>query len=79
MIQRTINTFENQIHGKAPRKNDITNKTDDYHTDDTWSSDRLDFMDYGPKNNRGYRYVLVVFDIFNKYGRIVPLKTKMLK
>ena len=31
-------------------------------TGDTWSSDLLDMNDYGPKNNRGYRYILVVID-----------------
>ena len=32
--------------------------------------------DYGPKNNRGYRYVLVVIDNFSKFGWTVPLKNK---
>ena len=32
--------------------------------------------DYGPKNNRGYRYVLVIIDNFSKYGWTVPLKNK---
>ena len=31
---------------------------------------------YGPKNNRGYRYVLVIIDNFSKYGWTVPLKNK---
>ena len=32
--------------------------------------------DYGPKNNRGYRYVLVVIDNFSKFGWTTPLKNK---
>ena len=32
--------------------------------------------DYGAKNNRGYRYVLVFIDNFSKFGWTVPLKNK---
>ena len=32
--------------------------------------------DYGPENNRGYRYVLVIIDNFSKYGWTIPLKNK---
>ena len=44
--------------------------------DDTWSSDLLDMNDYGPKNNRGYRYILVIVDNFSKFGWTIPLKNK---
>ena len=53
-----------------------TNKTDVYHIDDIWSLDILDLKDYGPENNRGYRYILVVIDNFSKYGWTTPLKNK---
>ena len=43
---------------------------------DTWSSDLLDMNDYGPKNNKGYRYVLVVIDKFSKFAWTTPLKNK---
>ena len=36
----------------------------------------LDLKDYGPENNRGYRYVLVIIDNFSKFGWTVPLKNK---
>ena len=32
--------------------------------------------DYGPKNNKGYRYILVVIDNFSKFGWTIPLKDK---
>ena len=32
--------------------------------------------DYGPKNNKGYRYILVVIDNFSKFGWTIPLKNK---
>ena len=44
--------------------------------DDIWSSDLLDMNDYGPKNNGGYRYMLVVIDNFSKSGWAITLKNK---
>ena len=76
MTQKNIKIFINEIYSKPPKKNYITNKTDVYHIDDTWSLDILDLKDYGPENNRGYRYVLVTIDNFSKYGWTVPLKNK---
>ena len=32
--------------------------------------------DYGPENNRNYRYVLVIIDNFSKYGWTISLKNK---
>ena len=32
------------------------------HIDDTWSLDLVDMIDYGTKNNNGFRYILVVID-----------------
>ena len=44
--------------------------------DDTWSSDLLYMNDYGPENERGNRYKLVVIDIFSNFGWAIPLKIK---
>ena len=76
MTQKNIKIFNNEIYSKPPKKNYITNKTDVYHIDDTWSLDILDLKDYGAENNRGYRYVLVIIDNFSKYGWTVPLRHK---
>ena len=79
MTQKTMKMFINEIYSKPPKKNYATNKTDVYLIDDIWSSDKLDLKDYGPENNRGFRYVLVMIDNFSKFGWTVPLKNKMLK
>ena len=80
MTQENIKIFINEINSKGPEKKYVTNKTDVYHIDDVWSLDILDPKDYGPKNNRAYRYVLVIKDNFSKFGWTKPLKkTKMLK
>ena len=68
--------FINEVFSKPPKKNYDTNKTDVYHIDDIWSLDILDLKDYGPENNRGYRYVLVIIDNFSKFGWTVPIKNK---
>ena len=76
MSQKNIKIFINEIYSKPPRKYYPTNKTDVYYIHDIWSLDILDLKDYGPENNRGYRYVLVVIDNFSKFGWTVPLKNK---
>ena len=76
MTQKNIKIFINEIYSKPPKKNYVTNKTDVYFIDDIWSLDILDLKDYGPENNRGYRYVLVIIDNFRKFGWTIPLKNK---
>ena len=76
MTQKNIKIFINEIYSKPPRRYYATNKTDVYHIDGTWSLDILDLKDYGSKNNKGYRYVLVIIDNFSKFGWTVPLKNK---
>ena len=74
MSHKTIKIFINEIYSRAPKKNYATNKTDFCHIDDNWSLDVLDLKVYGPENNRGYRYVLVIIDNFSKIGWTVHLK-----
>ena len=76
MTQKNIKIFINEIYSKGPKKYYPTNKTNVYHIDDIWSLDILDLKDYGPENNRGYRYVLVVIDNFSKFGWTIPLQNK---
>ena len=76
MAQENIKIFINEIYSKPPRKYYPTNKTNVYFIDDIWSLDILDLKDYGPENNRGYRYVLVVIDNFSKFGWTIPLRNK---
>ena len=76
MTQKNIKIFINEIYSKPPKKYYPTNKTDVYYIDDIWSLDILDLKDYGPENNRGYRFVLVIIDNFSKFGWTTPLKNK---
>ena len=74
MTEKSIKIFINEIYSKGPKKNYATNKTEVYHIDDIWSLDNLDLKDYGPENNRGYKYVLVIIGNFSKFGWKVLLK-----
>ena len=76
MKKELIETFVDEIYSKPPMRNYLTNKTIIKSIDDTWSSDLLDMNDYGTKNNKGYRYILVVIDSFSKFGWTIPLKNK---
>ena len=76
MTQKNIKMFINEIYSKPPKRNYATNKTDVYFIDEIWSLDILDLKDYGPENNRGYRYILVIIDNFSKHGWTFPLKNK---
>ena len=74
MTQKSLKISINENYFQPLKKNFATNNTDVYHIDDVWSLDILDSKDYGPENNRGYRYVLVIIDNFSKFGWTVPLK-----
>ena len=76
MTQKSIKGFIDEIFSKLPKKYYLTNKTDVYHFDGIWTLDILDLKDYGPENNRGYRYVLLVIDNFSKFGFTKPLQNK---
>ena len=76
MTQKTIKRFINEFYSKPPKKIYATNKTDDYHIEDIWSLDILDLKDYGPENNRTYRYILVIIDNFSKFGWTIRLRNK---
>ena len=43
--------------------------------DDIWTADLVEMIPLA-RYNKGYKYLLMVIDVFSKYGWIVPLKTK---
>ena len=63
--------FIDEIYDKVAKKIYPNKKQS---IDDPWSADLLDLVDYGEKNNREYRCILVVIDNFSRCGWTSPLK-----
>ena len=53
------------------------NKTDVYNIDATWSMILLELKDYGPKNNKVYRFILVIIYNLRKFGWTVLMENKI--
>ena len=66
--------FIDEIYSKAPKKNYETNKIIYNHTDQIWSIDLADLIDYKISNNKGYRYIFIIIDNFSKYLWTIHLK-----
>jgi len=43
--------------------------------DGIWAADLVDMQSFSRKN-KGYKYILMIIDVFSKYGWAIPLKTK---
>ena len=43
--------------------------------DDVWGADLVDMQKMAKKNS-GYRYILMIIDVFSKFGWAIPLKYK---
>ena len=77
MINKDLTkTFIDEIYSKAPKKNYETNKIIYNHTDEIWSIDLADMIDYKISNNKGYRYIFIIIDNFSKYLWAILLKNK---
>lgn len=60
---------------KPIRKNFLRRKVIQKGINDTWQADLIVFNDY-VKENKGFRYILTIIDIFSKKAWAVALKTK---
>ena len=68
MKRDSMKIFINEIYPSPPKKFYEANKTILESIEKTWSSDLLVMNDYGPSNNKGYAYILVVIDNFSIFG-----------
>lgn len=63
-----------ELH-KPARRNYPRRKFDVRGLDETWQADLVEMQTYS-NENRGFRYLMTVIDVFSKYGWAVPVKTK---
>ena len=63
-----------ELH-KPVRKHFKKRRVISKHVDDIWAADLVD-MRYYSRANKGYKYILMIIDVFSKYGWAVPIKNK---
>ena len=63
-----------ELH-KPVRKNFQKRRVLVSHIDEIWAADLVDMQKLS-RDNKGYKYILAVIDIFSKYGWLFPLKSK---
>ena len=44
-------------------------------TDAIWTADLVDMQSFS-RSNKGFKYILMIIDVFSKYGWAIPLKIK---
>ena len=71
-----IRIFTDEIYSRPPIKNYPTTKIIYNHIDENWSIDLADMIDYKVSNNKGFRYIFVIIDIYGKHLWAIPLKNK---
>lgn len=67
-------TLVEELH-KPVRKNYLRRCVNVRGLDETWQADLVDMSAYA-RENKGYKYMLTIIDIFSKYAWAIPLKTK---
>lgn len=73
---RTMSKIQivNELHGPArrnyPRRRVITKGIDDL-----WQCDLVEMIPYA-RENKGFKYMLTVIDVFSKYSWVEPIKSK---
>ena len=63
-----------ELH-KSARRNYQRRKFDMRGIDETWQADLVEMQPYA-RENKDYRYMLTVIDVFSKYAWAVPVKRK---
>ena len=68
------NALADELH-KSTRKNFPKRYVFVRNVDDIWGADLVDMKKLA-KENDGYKYLLMIIDVFSKFGWVAPLKTK---
>ena len=68
--------FTVETNSETPKKICEIKKIMCNHLDEIWSFDLADMIDYKVPNNKGFRYIFIIIDIFSKNVWAIPLKNK---
>ena len=68
------NELADELH-KPIRKKFKKRKVFASGVDAIWTADLVDMQSFS-RSNKGYKYILMIIDVFSKFGWAVPLKTK---
>ena len=71
-----IKIFINEVFSSFPTKKYPTNKIVYNYIDEIWSVYLIDMLDYGFSNDKGYTYILTIFDNFSKCFWCIRSKNK---
>lgn len=68
------NELANELH-KPIKRNFPKRRVFSPSVDSIWAGDLVDMQSFS-RQNKGYKYILMIIDVFSKYGWAVPLKSK---
>ena len=74
-VTNTLLKSEAYTLHKPVKKQFTRNKIIVFGIDDTWQADLVDMQKFS-KENKGFKYILTVIDVFSKYAWAEPLKSK---
>lgn len=70
LTNKLADELHHRVIKKFPKRRVYVNSIDQ-----TWAVDLADMQQYS-KQNKHYKYLLAVIDVFSKYGWLIPLKNK---
>ena len=70
LTNKLADELHHRVIRKFPKRRVYVNSIDQ-----TWAVDLADMQQYS-KQNKHYKYLLAVIDVFSKYGWLIPLKNK---
>ena len=68
------NVLADEVH-KSIRKKFRKRRVFASGTDAMWTADLVDMQSFS-RSNKGFKYILMIIDVFSKYGWAIPLKKK---
>ena len=74
MSENWAQQLANELH-KPIRRHFIKRRVIVNGIDEIWAADLVEMQKFS-KWNKGFKYLLMIIDVFSKYGWIIPLKRK---